>query len=141
MSEEKEVIQDENLEEKDQPKKRIKRLPVRIIRTDNKIQLIEFVGENELIRKLVETGTVKSGKIGEDIFNAAPDYGIPWNEFNSDCVDSQQVHDNLHKQGIWTFEDLRLNLQLASRILIAAGGKPQTRNDFVAFAKKFNKEA
>lgn len=125
--------------EETKDKESTKKVPVKIIRTDNKTVLIEYLVAGKYNRSIVKTTDVKSGKVAESVIDRSIPYGVPWDEFEFSIPDVEAVANELRRNGIYTADDLRAKMNIAMMIMIKSFGA--TRADLSKFAGDHSKKS
>jgi hypothetical protein len=93
---------------KEQPKKFIE---VRVVQSQGKGAVVEWVSEGRAFRKIAPLSKLKDGKIEEKDLEKCPDYGVPWAKEIKLSATSEDLENALHNAGIWTPQDALKNSQ------------------------------
>jgi len=97
-------------EKKEEPKKEPKVfIDVRIVKSQGKGAVIEWVSEGKAFRKIAPLSKLKDGKIEEKDLEKCPDYGVPWAKEIELSASSEDLETALHNAGIWTPQDALRN--------------------------------
>ena len=92
-------------EEEKKEEKKPALIQVRIIRSQGKSAIVEWIEKKIAYRKVVPLNKMKDNKVGEDVLEKAPDYGVPWAKELKPNASPEDIEVALHNAGIWTSED------------------------------------
>lgn len=107
------MVDDEEavVETKPKKKQRLLRMrPVKMVRRQNQSALVEWLDDDGRVhRRVVPAERIESGQVADDVLAAGAPYGLPWGELVKLVASPTDVAAELHRQGIWTGDDLRSN--------------------------------
>jgi len=86
---------------------------VRTIDVKEKVMLVEWAESGKLRRAMLPVGSVELGTVAVDILAQAIPYGQAWEDEGFPAVDAEKLANELHREGIWTPEDLLQKTHLA----------------------------
>ena len=98
-------------EEKQEHKQKPKMIEVRTVRTigGKKSIVVEYVEKGELKRTTLPIESVNGGKVDAETLGMGVPYGIDWSGLKFEPITGDQLAEELHKNGIWTREDVQRN--------------------------------
>lgn len=97
------------MEEKQEYKtKKPKMVEVRLISADAKTALVEFDAENPT-RRMIPSSELQDDKVSSEVLDMGIEYGIPWEKLLKFSITPRDFARELHRQGIWTAEDVMKN--------------------------------
>jgi hypothetical protein len=125
---------DEKEVAKEEEKKQPEQKQVRIVVSRGKGAVVEWVEDGKAFRKIVPLSKMKGDKIGEDVLDKSPDYGVPWAKEIKLNASAEDLEIALHNAGVWTAEDAMKN----PRAIIGAINTAY-KNDLAAILKAAKK--
>lgn len=97
--------------EEKQEHKKPKMIEVRTVRTigGKKSIVVEYVEKGVLKRATLPIESVNGSKVDAETLGMGVPYGIDWSKLKLEPVTAEQLAEELHKNGIWTREDVQKN--------------------------------
>lgn len=99
-------------------------VPVKNLATEGDYSMVEYYSSGDLHRASVENSKIEIGDQGAQvdikILNAAIKFGIDWDQ---EFPGLNNLNWEMHRRGIWTFEDARAKSAEARKAVMAATGK------------------
>ena len=102
-------------------KRKVKQIPVRIVKATQDNTLVEFTLGGLIQRATIPTAEIHDEKAPDEVLAAGIPYGIPW-EFIELHLKSSDLANALRISGIWTYEDALRNPNLIVSALQAVYG-------------------
>jgi len=129
---------DEIIEDKPK-KKKVERVPVRVIAHHASTTLVEWSDGVSARRAFVPDMVLDNGKVAQDELDAGIEYGIPWDKLivKNILVDARDICAALRANGIWTLENVHANPGVINGILVSLMG--DTYKQIITQAENFDK--
>jgi len=109
------------------PKRKPKRIAVKVISSAHGTALVEWVDKTRLGRGYLPDNLIDDGTVTDDNLDIAAPYGVPWEDVITLAATPEKIANALRGNGIWTLADLSTNprgaigaLQATYRVDLAA---------------------
>ena len=96
-------------EEKQEHKPKPKMIEVRTVKTTGKSVIVEYTEKGATKRAIMPVDSIKDGKVDSETLSLGIPYGIDWSKLELNQVTAEQLATELHKNDIWTREDVQKN--------------------------------
>jgi hypothetical protein len=111
--------EEKDVQEEEAPKRKKPdpRLPVKVVCTKGESSLVEWLDSGGMYRRAyVPISSVADGTVSSADLEAGVPYGLPWEKFIKVEATPESLANELRRQGIWEWEDIKLSaLQNANR--------------------------
>lgn len=84
-------------------------IDIRLVEQTGASALVEYWKKGRLNRVIVPVVEIRKGKVKSEILDAGIPWGEAWESLPYPQVTPDQIADELHRQGIWTKEDVLKN--------------------------------
>lgn len=82
------------------------KIDVKVIKTVKQAALVEWFLDGHIYRGTIPVSEIHENRVDESVLQMAIPYGLPWAELVEMNATPEDLEHELHRRGIWTFDDL-----------------------------------